>query len=337
VQREGRDVFAGKHFGGDTKVHGSGGEVNATGVARVREVVVALGALAFVQQSPAPASPGELLFSRAVAVAENDARTSYATYTVVVSVEVDGRRAVSSWQTTEDIRRGIVLANSFSDEERANPTTPHGANIVAHRRIALAAPQSLNPGIESSTSLGLNSNPVNPQRTGDPVGPVALAVDQTFGLTRARAYRVANDERTIVAAADDLPIIGRTGTATPRYRVSLLDTVGGIAHLELTPLRDPYRNRLRELWVDMGTAFAREAIVQGVGDRPPFDRARWHVTFDRQAGATLVAEAHSVEPLTIGGSSPRISIAFENLNLLSLSPFTATFGIEAPVRYLRDP
>jgi len=314
--------------------------VNSQGVARVLRAtrcLIALGALTFVQQTPAPPSAADALFARAVAVVENDARSPYATYTVVVTVANEGRRAVSSWQTTEDIRHEVVLASSFSEEERANPTTPHGANIVAHRRLWLSAPRNLNPSLDPSTSLTLNSHPVNAERTGDEVGPVALAVDQNFGLTRPRAYRVANDERTIVASADELQIIGRTGTAAPRYRVAMLDTGGGVAHLGLTPLRDPYRNRLRELWMDTQTAYVRDAIVQGVGDRAPFDRARWHVTFDRQAGATFVSEAHSVEPLAIGHTSPQISIAFQNLNLLSLSPIRATFGIEAPVRYLRDP
>lgn len=317
-----------------------GGDVISEWVARNVRVVrclIALAALAFVRETPAPPSPAEVLFARAVAVVENDARAPYATYTVVVTVTNDGRRVISSWQTTEDIRHGIVLASSFSQEERANPKTPHGSNVVAHRRILLSPPRSLNPGIDPSTSLTLKSNPVNPERTGDEVGPVALAVDQYFGLTRPRTYRVANDERTVDASADELTIIGRTGTAAPRYRVELLGMDDGIAHLALTPLRDPYRNRLRELWIDPETAYAKEAIVQGVGDRAPFDRARWHVTFDRYQGATFLIEAHSVEALTIGRTSPLVDIGFENLNLHSLSPIKATFGLEAPVRYLRDP
>jgi hypothetical protein len=299
-------------------------------------LVAALAVFAFVHQTPAP-SQGEALFARAVTVVDNDARAPYATYTVVVTVTNDGRRVESSWQTTEDITHGIVLASSFSDEERANPTTPHGFNVVAHRRFQLSAPRSLNAGLDPSANLSLNSDPVNPERTGDEVGPVALAVDQNFGLTPPRTYRVANDEGTVVAGADELAVIGRTGTMVPRYRVELLGTDGGIAHLELTPLRDPYHNRLRELWIDTQTAYVREAIVQGVGDRAPFDRARWHVTFDRRQGATYLTEAHPIEALTIGRTTPQISIEFENVSLLSYSPVKTTFGIEAQVHYLRDP
>jgi hypothetical protein len=297
--------------------------------------LVALAAFAFVQQAPAPTEP-EAIFARAIAVVENDARAPYATYTVAITVTTDGRRLVSSWKTTEDIRHGIVLANSFSDEELANPTTPHGINVVGHRRFPVSGPRTFTPDI-NSTTRSVNSSPLNRERTGDVVGPVALAVDQNFGLTPPRAYRVANDERTIVAGADELTLIGRTGKTVPRYRVALLDTDGEIAHLELTPLRDPYHNRLRELWVDAQTANVNQAIVQGVGDRPPFDRVRWHVTFDRREGATYLTKAYPLEPLNIGRSTPQVSIAFENVVLLSHSPIKTTFGIEAPVRYLRDP
>jgi hypothetical protein len=303
---------------------------------RSTRLLAALAALAFVHQTPPP-SQAEALFARAVAVLESDAAARYATYTVVVTVTNEGHRAVSSWQTTEDMRHGIVLASSFSDEERANPTTPHGMNVVAHRRFQLSAPRSFDPGLDPAANLGIDSKPVNPERTGDVVGPVALAVDQNFGLTLPRPYRVANDERTVVAGADELAVIGRTGTAVMRYRVELLDTEGSIAHLGLTPLRDPYHNRLRELWLDTQTAYVREAIVQGVGDRPPFDRALWHITFDQLAGATYLVEAHPLEALTIGHAKPQVSIDFEKIALLSQSPIKTTFGIEAPVRYLRDP
>jgi len=299
--------------------------------------LLALFALAFVHETATPPQP-DALFARAVAAVEQDATPPYATYTVVVTVSTDGHRTVDSWETTEDITHGIVLASSFSDEERKNPTTPHGINVVAHRRFQLSAPHSMSAGLDPAANLSINSTPVNPERTGDVVGPVALAVDQNFGLTPPRIYRVANDEQTVVTGGGDLALIGATGVkAAPRYRVTLLDIDGSVAHLALTPLRDPYHNRLRELWVDAQTAYLQAAIVEGVGDRPPFDRIRWHATFARDQGATYVADVYPVEPLNIRGSSPQVSIAFENLSLLSHSPLKTSFGIESPVKYLRDP
>jgi len=299
--------------------------------------LVALVAFAFVHETAVAVLP-DALFARAVAAVEQDATPPYATYTVVVTVSTGGHRTVDSWQTTEDITHGIVLASSFSDEERANPTTPHGFNVVAHRRFQLSAPSSFSAGLDPAANLSINSSPVNPERTGDVVGPVALAVDQNFGLTPPRAYRVANDERTVVESAGDLALIGTTAAKeAPRYRIALLDTDGTVAHLELTPLRDPYHNRLRELWVDTQTAYLQAAIVEGVGDRPPFDRTRWHVAFARSEGATYVADVYPVEPLNIRGSTPQVSIAFEKLSLLAHSPLKTSFGIESPVKYLRDP
>ena len=296
-------------------------------------------ALAFVHESPAGPPQAEALFAQAVGVVETDAHAPYATYTVAVAVVNDGHRAVSDWRTTEDITHGIVLASSFSDEERTNPATPHGINVVAHRRFVLSAPRDLNASsaFDPAANLSMNSRPVNPERSGDEVGPVALAVDQNFGLTPPRAYRVATDEHTVVTSADELTVIGRTGANALRYHVELLGIDNGIAHLGLTPLHDAYHNRLRELWIDTQTAYVQEAIVQGLGDRPPFDRTHWHVTFNRVQGAMYVTEAHAVDVVTIGRTTPQISIQFQNVNLLSYSPVKTTFGIESPVRYLRDP
>ena len=300
-------------------------------------VVLATAALAFAHDAPAPQSPADAFFTRAVAAINADARAPYATYTVVVTLTREGNKVVTSWPTVEDTTHGVVLPSSFSEEERANPTTPHGFNIVAHRRFQLSAPRSFSAGLDPAANLSVNSAPVNPERSGDAVGPVALAADQNYGLTPPRAYRIANDERTAVDAGAELATIGSTRVLTQRYRVELLDLTGGVAHLALTPLRDAYHNRLRELWIDADTAYLREAIVQGLGDRPPFDGVRWHVTFERVQGSTYVQQAEAVEPVKIGNARLGISIAFEKLALRGTSPLRTNFGIEAPVHYLHDP
>jgi hypothetical protein len=247
----------------------------------------------------------------------------------------DGRRVVESWPTTEDLRHGIVLASSFSNEERAHPATPYGVNVAARRRFRIAATGTVANDIDA-TSREVDSKSLNPEH-GNGVGPVALAVDQNFGLTPSRPYRVATDEQTVAAGASELTEIGRTTRVLQRYRVTLLGIDAEIAHLALTPLRDPYHNRLRELWIETSTANVREAIVEGIGDRAPFDRARWHVAFAWREGGMYVTEASSLEPLRIGRGTPQVRVAFENVALLAHSPIKTTFGIEAPVRYLRDP
>ena len=309
----------------------------AGSAARVaRSIVLGLPLLAFVHMTATDTAQSEAIFKRAVAVAESDAHAPYATYDVVVSFTNGGRRIVDTWPTTEDLSHAAVLASAFTKEERDAPTAPHGINIVARRRVALAVPKSFG-GDDPAAAGSIRSAPVNPERTGDPVGPVALAIDQNFGLTPPRAYVVAHDASTIAGVAGNLTTIGQTGTSVERYHVALLETDGSIAHLGLTPLRDGYHNRLRELWVDIRAGYVQEAIVQGVGDRAPFDRIRWDVDFRRQDGGSYVASEQALDPISIDGSLEHLQITFQNLALLSYSPLKYTFGIETPVRTLHDP
>ncbi len=177
--------------------------MNSQGVARVLRVtrcLIALGALTFVQQTPAPPSAADALFARAVAVVENDARSrtrhipsSLPSQTKAVAPSAPGkRRRISATRSFSQVRS--PKRNAPIPPRRMVPTS----SLIA---VLLSAPRNLNPSLDPSTSLTLNSHPVNAERTGDEVGPVALAVDQNFGLTRPRAYRVANDERTIVASS----------------------------------------------------------------------------------------------------------------------------------------
>jgi hypothetical protein len=287
-----------------------------------------------VQQADANARAAAL-FDRAVAVATADAHPPYATYDVRVAYTKAGKRTVQTWATTEDITHHIVDASTFSTEERASPSTPHGANIVARRHFAVSTPRSF----DSSDPLpddGANSPAINHDR-GDPVGPVAFAVDQLCGLLPPRRYLLAHDDATLRAAEDDVATIGQTGTRAQRYRVTLLDDDGTVTHLALEPLRDPYRNRLRELWIETATAYVREAVVSGVGDRAPFDRTRWHVTFQRVEGGTYLADETALDPIAANGSLENLRIVFQHLTLQASAPLRISFGIATPVQTLHDP
>ncbi len=300
-----------------------------------RCVVLLLPLLAFVHQTNTAAAQGEALFTRVVGVAESDAHAPYATYDVVVSFTNGERNVVDTWSTREDVTHASVMADAFTAEERSAPSMPHGFNIVARRKMQVSAPRSFDEG--ATATVGVTSKPVNPERTGDSVGPVAFAVDQNFGLTPPRSYIVAHDARTMADRSEDVATIGRTAADVGRYRVALLDQDGTMAHLGLTPLRDAYHNRLRELWVDSNAGYVREAIVQGVGDRAPFDRIRWHVDFERREGGSYVTQERALEPVEINGTLENLRITFANLALLPYSPFKYTFGISTPVRTLRDP
>lgn len=59
-----------------------------------------------------------------------------------------------------------------------------------------------------------------------------------------------------------LPLIGSVNAAyEAEYSATSLERVGAELHLLVRPLRDPRRNRLRELWIDPATFEIRKAVV----------------------------------------------------------------------------
>jgi hypothetical protein len=294
----------------------------------------------FIHEADTPTAQGDAIFARAEQAAEHGTYARYATYAVIVRFANGTHHIVDTWKTTEDIAHGNVIADVFTQEERRNPTTATGSNVTVGIGLQPSGPRAIGASPASeNTTMHFQVASLNPQMTGDPIGPVAFAVDQNFGLTPPRSYQVTHDVDSFSDAGNGLMVIGRTGVPVARYHVTLLDADATTDHLALTPLRDPYHNRLRELWVDATTADVREAIVQGVGDRAPLDRIRWDVKFAQTGGATYIAEERALEPIDYGrgGVLRDATITFDQLALLPSSPFRYTFGISTPVQTVHDP
>jgi hypothetical protein len=186
-----------------------------------------------------------------------------------------------TWETHEDLAHGAVLTKIFSREDGANPHTPRGTNI---------------------NLFSVKLNPPDPQR--DVVGEVCFAVDQNFGLGPRQRYIVAKDEQAFSNIVDSYRVIGRTQARRRAYDVVILDTAGTTVHLGLTPLLDPRRDRLRELWVDTSTMMPLAATVQGIGNRPPETKIRWHIDFVEKDGGIYLARETALAPLDYG-QTPR--------------------------------
>lgn len=83
-------------------------------------------------------------------------------------------------------------------------------------------------------------------------GPVTADL---FALSAPRPHAQA-------PAPSGIPLIGSVNAAyEAEYAPLSLDLTGGEYHLRLRPLRDPRRNRVRELWVDAQTFAIRRAVV----------------------------------------------------------------------------
>ncbi len=145
---------------------------------------------------------------------------------------------------------------------------------------------------------------VNRAKPTDPVGEVKLAVDEDYGL--------APGDQGFGAAINDRD-----------YEVRLVETLtdarGPEYHLVLRPLREPEHHRLRELWVDGTTMLPEEAVVVGIGSRPPLTKVSWRVEFTRVQGGTYIARETALEPVDYGrdGLLTDFTVSFEGLALTS--------------------
>jgi len=292
----------------------------------------------FIHQADMATVQGEAIFNHALAVAKNDGYSRYAQYDVVVTF-TNGAHHTDTWATTEDMVHASVYADIFSQQERANPTTPHGVNVGLSFGLQDADQRS--PGANNgtpSTDTAVSVPLIKGGDTSDPVGPVAFAVDQNFGFTDPRPYVVVQEGETFSSRADGFTTIGHTGVEKDRYIVKLADTTGNVAHLLLTPLRDSTRNRLRELWVETDTGYVRQAIVEGVGNRPPISEGRFKVTFVRVQGGTYISTIQSIDTIHFGDDDDvtDLRFTFENLALMNTSP-KYSFGISTPEQTLHDP
>ncbi len=278
-------------------------------------VAASLGAAPSAPPGASPLDPN-IIFDNVRRAWGAGAYPRYAEYVAVVQFRNGNKLVQRTWETTEDIRSGVVYSRPFSREEDAHPYTPHGVNIA----------------IPFLSNLSREHQP-------DPIGHVAFAIDQDYGLAPGeRKFQSVSASGAIDAQKSALPVIGRTGTLARDYAVSLLETstdAGGTEyHLALQPLRDPARHRLRELWVDAGTWLPEEAIVQGIGNRAPLDAVRWRIEYRQTDGGTYIGREIALAPLEAkdGARLNDTTITFGEVKLSShLAHFGLSFSKNVPI------
>lgn len=267
----------------------------------------------------AAAFDADALFLAARQARSQSAYPHYARYATVVRYRNGAREVTRAWDTTEDIRLRLVHARALSRQDAANPHVPRGINVRGSISIGIAAPVA--PGAMSVPGQGLSlSRILNAERPDDPIGQLTLAVDQDFGVA-IDAVRIGAtaDMSEISANAAALPHIGRTGAVARTYEITDLGDVtedgAALHHLRLRPLRDPYRNRLRELWLDAKTSLPVRAVVAGIGNHHPLDTVRWRVDFAQLEGGTYVARETALAPVDYGkgGMLTDVVITFAEL------------------------
>jgi hypothetical protein len=273
--------------------------------APARASMLALLLLVSLGAAPPSAAPpdAETIFENARTAWSSGAYPRYASYATVVDYHNGTHHVRRTWDTIEDFRHESVFARKFSREEEANPGPPP-------RGIDIAIPFF---------------GSINPEKPADPVGHVALAVDQSYGIASSQLHiSAATSVSEFDAKASTLTVIGHTGVVARVYAVRLIDTDvddGGTEyHLGLTPLHDPSRYRLRELWVDGTTWLTQKAIVAGIGNRSPLMDVSWRVDFRQTDGATYIAQETALADLDYGGAGKLqdVTISFDEFTPTAL-------------------
>jgi len=268
--------------------------------ASARASTLALLLLATLGATPAPTGSvdAETIFANARKAWTDGAYPRYATYATVVDYHSGDHHVRRTWDPIEDLRHEAVFSRKFSREEEANPPPP---------------PRGVNIAVPFLGNL-------NPDKPDDPIGHVAFAIDQNYGLAPGQTRISAVDSISAFdAKGSTLTTIGRTGVFARTYDVRLIETLAGENglqyHLGLTPLRDPSRNRLRELWVDGKTWLTQRAIVAGISNRAPLNEVSWRVDFRQVDGATYIAQETALADLDYGsdGTLHDVTISFEEL------------------------
>jgi len=262
---------------------------------------------------------GERIFTAARRAWEGSAYPRYTTYTVGVRYEKGSRTITRHYATYEDMRRNLVFARDFSPEEEADPKTPHGTNIA------------LGPFV------------INPDHPEDPIGPLALGINQDYGIAPGSHPIKALDDAEEVANASDLPTIGRTTTAVRDYDVRLIGTETAadgatLDHLGLTPTHDPKRLKLRELWVDAKSYVVRSVLLASNFNGSPLSGVAWRVDYRIVDGAPYLDTEKAQAPVTYRGQGTLrdVTIAFTDVKELAQLPWSLQIGIH-PGAWITDP
>jgi hypothetical protein len=249
----------------------------------------------------------------------------FATYTVGISYQRDGKVVQLHYLTFEDMRRDLVYARAFSAEEEAHPKTPHGFDI----------------GLGSLNGSG--GFKVTHDRTDDPVGTLALGINQDYRISRADREIRAQTDAMDAANSSNLPEIGRTGNAAkPDYDVRLAGTADEngvqVAHLTLKPLKDPHQYIVRDLWVKTADNIVLRARLSENFNQGPLRDTTWIVTYTQIDGApyiqTETAETDVAYPDDI--TLKNVTITFTDVEGLEKLPWADQVGLE-PHPAITDP
>lgn len=202
-------------------------------------------------------------------------------YTIAVG-GIDGDvPKIDHYRASSDLASGEIHVASISEEDLASPPPiPRGVSFNLTATLCSG----------KGGGCGTYADPAGRSaQAPDLIGTPILAPTYMFGLrygqpTEATAHTSSE--------ADALPVIAVVSTKKRDYSVALagIPTIDGAPtyHLLLTPLRNPKKNRLRELWVGTADYLPRQAVVAGNFTLAPLVDVPWTLSFSVIDGAPVL-------------------------------------------------
>lgn len=261
------------------------------------------------EQSVAAMQTADAAFSAIRSMWSTELYPTATDYDVRVITLSHGATRTEAYAAHARPRTGDFRVSSISDAEIANPSVPHGFDITYSLGFGIntnAGAIGSVQGKQVSLSGKIGAAPVSEIYAVPEVSPL-----YSFGLIGCRR----NVRSTIEG---DLPLIGTVRRETKIYDIQEvgLETVRGTStiHLALTPLVDPLRNRLRDIWFEPTSYRIVQARIAGNFLGRAESQIPWLIEFTTIAGATYIERESAEASLTRGRQTfDHIEIRFENV------------------------
>jgi hypothetical protein len=195
-------------------------------------------------------------------------------YTIDVSGYDGSVARMNHYRATDRVAENVVKVGAMSVEEKASPPVPHGINVKFEAWLYGAV-----------IVIPLGRTPASQDLLGVPL----LTPTYSFGLKYPPALLALPQPG---ASNSVLPVIAIVASQARDYAIDFagLQTIDDVQTYDLRfrPLRDPRRNRLRELWAGVDDRLPRRALIAGNFTLAPLVDVPWTIDFSVIDGAPYI-------------------------------------------------
>lgn len=261
-----------------------------------------------------------MIFERARQVWASQRYPAVVSYTVDVSAgnagNIGHRHYHEYWSSSDD---SVVVKPPVSDEQLKDPYRPppgvgfYGLNIGGPR-VGTGVRDFIGvPVLAPNYSFGISTY----------VPPSKLTPAEIVEQVRREYHDPSPQKVNVLEQQSGLKTIALVSSSAHAYRIALVgiesDQYGPAYHLTLSPLHDPLKYRLRDLWIDTQTFVTDRARIGANFTDVATESVPWMVRFQQIGGATYIA-SEAVEKPVAGYHGPMYA------------QYSVSFGVPAPSR-----